>query len=203
MPEHPSLHTQATNNPPGFSTRKSTARQTVPRTAQAAGIIADTISLERPDFLHAMLRQTVGMTIVPFQTTTPEHQHRTTAGIKALETLLGQQLVISPSPVILVPIAARQGPRLHLVALLDPWRTVHRRRFNAVPCDRLPLPFVPLVIVVNNLTDHCNPKNASGNTGQITVPVPGSGRRCTDRCHKNGRCGDGCDKFTVHRSDPL
>ncbi|EEB83462.1 hypothetical protein RGAI101_611 [Roseobacter sp. GAI101] len=153
--------------------------------------------------MRALLRQTICMTIILFKTPTPEHQHRSAAGLEALKTTLWQQLVVMARPIVLVAIPPRQRPWLHLMTLLNPRRAVHGRRIDTVTGDRLLPVILPLVAVVDDFPDDRDPQNPGSDAGKVTVTFPGSGRGCADRCDGNRDRGDGCDKLAVHRSDPF
>ena len=112
--------------PPGIDTRKLTARQTVSRATQAAGVITIAGAAMGPDLLRTLLRQTIGMTEIILETLAAEHQHLTATRIETLEALFGQQLGVGM--LLLALVLFGQRARLYPVARLR--RAVDRYVFS-------------------------------------------------------------------------
>ena len=105
--------------PPGIDTRRLTARQTVSRATQAAGVIPIAGAAMGPDLLRTLLRQTVGMTEIILETVAAEHQHLTATRIETLETFLRKQLLVNAGVVLLTAVCFGQRARFDVVARTD------------------------------------------------------------------------------------
>ena len=196
--------------PSGIDTRRLTARQTVSRATQAAGVIPIAGAAMGPDLLRTLLRQTVGMTEIILETVAAEHQHLTATRIETSETLLGQQLGIGVPVVPLALVPLWQRARLYMALrfgravdryVFSPrgaWGPVHRVWRVAMLRHFLPRPFViALVLVVNDFADNGYTQHPYRDLCQIPIAITrGGGNGGKSRDCDSCRCNRG-DEFMV------
>tara|TARA_R110000765_G_scaffold104217_2_gene193928 strand:+ start:4609 stop:5196 length:588 start_codon:yes stop_codon:yes gene_type:complete len=69
-----------------------------------------------PDFLRALLRQTVCVTVILLKTAIAKHLHSTAACIKALKAFLRKQLLINAGVALFAPVSFGQWAGLNVIA---------------------------------------------------------------------------------------